>query len=316
MIFEWKNHYGELAVHNSTGWEHFKPNDDLMRFYVEDDHNYEPEPWEIFFNDWLLSDDPERINGILLDRWWHWDDPVERMSADYVLAQLAAARERMPLLRALFIGEVTDKKFDLSWIRQGNYGPFLAAYPQLESLVIRGGPGLSFGSLQHHQLKTLVIQANGLSAQVVRELAAADLPALEHLELWLGCAEHGGDSTIADLQPMLNGVGLPQLKTLALRNCDYADLLAQALANAPILERIKVLDLALGNLSDVGAEALFASPAIRKLDMLVLHHHYLSDAMLDCWASIELAVEVSYQQFVPDDDEEEAYPIAISGYLA
>ncbi|MFD3165247.1 STM4015 family protein [Herpetosiphon sp. NSE202] len=312
MIFEWKNYYGELAVHNSTGWQHFKPNDNLMRFYVEDD---DPEPWEIFFNDWLLSDEPASVTGLVLDRWWTWNDPVEHMSANYVLAQLATVSERMPLLRALFIGEVTDKKFDLSWIRQGNYGPVLAAYPRLESLVIRGGPGLSFGSLQHQQLKTLVIQSNGLSAQVVRELATADLPALEHLELWLGCAEHGGDSTIADLQPILHGVGLPQLTTLALRNCDYADLLAQALANAPILERIKMLDLALGNLSDVGAEALFASPAIRKLDTLVLHHHYMSDAMLDCWASIELAVEVSYQQFVPDDDEE-AYPIAISGYLA
>ncbi|GAA5527112.1 hypothetical protein Hgul01_00894 [Herpetosiphon gulosus] len=46
MIFEWKNHYGELAVNNASGWEHFRSDDYLMRFYVEDD---DPDPWEIFF---------------------------------------------------------------------------------------------------------------------------------------------------------------------------------------------------------------------------------------------------------------------------
>ncbi len=151
---------------------------------------------------------------------------------------------------------------------------------------------------------------------MVRELAAANLPALEHLELWLGCQQYGGDSTVDDLQPMLNGAGFPSLKTLALRNCDYADDLAQALTNASILERITILDLSLGNLSDVGAEALFASPAIRKLDTLVLHHHYLSADMLDCWSAIELAVEVSYQQFVGDHAGDKARSIAVSEYLA
>lgn len=313
MIFEWKNSYGELVVHDASGWEHFRANDYLMRFYVEDD---DPDPWEIFFNHWLTGDDPVYTTGIVLDRWWHWDDPAERVSADYVLAKLANARERLPLLRALFIGNVTDKKWELACITQGNYGPVLAAYPQLESLVIRGGAGLSFGAVQHQQLKTLVIQTTGLSAQAVHEIAAADLPALEHLELWLGCAYHGGDSTVADLQPILNGTSLPNLTTLALRNCEYADELAQALADAPILERIKILDLSLGNLSDVGAEALFASPAIRKLDMLVLHHHYLSDDMLDCWAAIELAVEISVQQFAGDNEDEVQLEIAISDYLA
>ena len=310
------NHYDELAVSNSDGWEHFRPDDYLMRFYVEDD---DPDPWHIFFNDWLTGEDPAYTTGIVLDRWWHWDDPAEQMRADYVLAHIANARERLPLLRALFIGNVTDKKWNISWITQGNYAPILAAYPQLESLVIRGGAGLSFGAVQHQQLKTLVVQTTGLPAQAVRELAAADLPALEHLELWLGCAYHGGDSTVADLQPILNGTGLPNLTTLALRNCEYADDLAQALAHAPILERIKVLDLSLGNLSDVGAEALFVSPAIRKLNMLVLHYHYLSDAMLNCWSAIELAVEVSCQQAVedPEDDEdEEPREIAIREYLA
>ncbi|WP_110513607.1 STM4015 family protein [Herpetosiphon llansteffanensis] len=315
MIFEWKNHYAELAVSNSTGWEYFKPNDHLMRFYVEDDHDYEPEPWEIFFNDWLASDEPAQITGIVLDRWWTWNDPVERMSADYVLAQLDKARERLPLLRALFVGHITERKWALSSITQGNYAPVLAAYPQLESLVIRGGTDLSFGLIQHQQLKTLVIQTTGLPAKVVRELAAADLPALEHLELWLGSHEAGGNSTVADLHPILNGERFPALKNLCLRNCDYADALAQALATAPMLERINMLDLSLGNLSDIGAEALFASPAIRKLDLLVLHHHYLSDDMLDCWSSIELAVEASCQQFVGDHAGNRARAIAVSEYL-
>ncbi len=94
-----------------------------------------------------------------------------------------------------------------------------------------------------------------------------------------------------------------------MRDCEYVDELAQALVNAPILERIASLDLSLGNLSDVGAEVLFASEAIRSLLFLDLHHHYMSNEMLECWDTIGLWSDVSEQQ-VPQEHEGEEYRYA------
>ncbi len=44
-------------------------------------------------------------------------------------------------------------------------------------------------------LVALTIESGGLPAAVVREVASAHLPALEHLELWLGEENYGGDAT-------------------------------------------------------------------------------------------------------------------------
>ena len=62
-----------------------------------------------------------------------------------------------------------------------------------------------------------------------------------------------------------------------MRDCEWADDLAVALVDAPILARIKVLDLSLGNLGDRGALALAAAPVAAGLESIDIHHHYVSD---------------------------------------
>ena len=66
-----------------------------------------------------------------------------------------------------------------------------------------------------------------------------------------------------------------------MRNCDFADALAAALAEAPILRRIDTLDLSLGTLGDEGALALIRGGSLGGLKRLDIHHHYVTDEVLD-----------------------------------
>ena len=198
-----------------------------------------------------------------------------------IVAALAGAAARLPKLRALFLGDIISEECEISWINQSDVAPLLEAYPDLEHFRVRGGTGLAFSSKGHPALRTLEIEAGGLPAEVVRSVAAADLPRLERLELWLGTDDYGGDSSPDDLAPILSGAAFPALSHLGLRNCDYADALAAALAEASILRRLETLDLSLGTLGDEGALALIRGGSIGTLKRLDIHHHYVTDEVLD-----------------------------------
>jgi hypothetical protein len=107
-----------------------------------------------------------------------------------------AARDHLPNLTAIFLGDIIIEENEISWINQSDVSPLFTAYPALEHFRVRGGNGLIVGSIRHERLKSLIIESGGLPAQVVRDVAAATLPALEHLELWLGTEEYGGDAPI------------------------------------------------------------------------------------------------------------------------
>jgi hypothetical protein len=209
-----------------------------------------------------------------------WNQAQEGDTAERVIENLVSTRDRLPPLKALFIGDITYEENEISWIEQTDVSPLFTAFPLLEVLGVRGGNGLSLGRPSHPRLKTLIVETGGLPGHVVREVCAADLPALEHLELWLGAENYGGDATLDDLAPILSGRLFPRLTTLALRDCEWADDLAVALVDAPILARIKTLDLSLGNLGDRGALALAAAPAAAGLESIDIHHHYVTDEAL------------------------------------
>jgi hypothetical protein len=129
-------------------------------------------------------------------------------------------------------------------------------------------------------LKSLIIETGGLEPKIVKEVLALKLPALEHLELWLGTSGYGGDTTVEDLEPLLSGGLFPKLRKLGLRDSEIADDIAGVLSKSPLVERLSELDLSLGTLSDVGAQALLACPALKKLSTLDLHHHYCTQDMM------------------------------------
>ena len=214
-----------------------------------------------------------QIKALVIGEWGESYDttaPIER---------LAAAADRLTGLRALFVGEMTYEEQEISWIQQGDITPLLQAYPALEVLRIRGAEGLAITPVRHESLVELAFESGGLPADVVTAVGECDLPALRHLELWLGTDNYGGDATAEDLATILTGARLPSLTYLGLRDSEIADQVAAALAGAPVVARLETLDLSLGALSDVGAAALLAGQPLIHLSRLDINHHFLTEAM-------------------------------------
>ncbi|CAL9372553.1 hypothetical protein SUDANB145_00901 [Streptomyces sp. enrichment culture] len=221
---------------------------------------------------------------------------------------IGALNDRLTSLEALFLGDVEMEESEVSWIEQSDLGPVLRAYPGLRELGVRGSNGLEFPALRHEGLRTLRFEAGGLPAEVVRGVAASDLPNLDCLELWLGVEDYGCDVTVADLRPLLDGDRLPALRHLGLQNSLFQDEIAAAVAQAPVVARLDSLRLSMGSLGDEGAEALLRGQPLTRLRYLDLHHHYLSDAMmLRVWDALEPAgvrVDLSGRQEEDDWDGE------------
>ncbi|MEU6864300.1 STM4015 family protein [Streptomyces sp. NPDC046876] len=233
------------------------------------------ESWTELFSRFTAAVDTARVRAIVVGA---WEDAYEVGSED-VIAAVVGARASLPALRALFLGDMESEECEISWINQGDVGPLLDAFPELEEFGVRGGTGLVVPAFTHPRLRVLVVETGGLPAQVVRNIAASDLPALERLDLWLGTDQYGGDSTLADVTPVLDGGRLPSLRHLGLRNSDFQDEIAAAMASATVVARLETLDLSMGVLTDEGAAALLGGQSLTHLKKLDLSHNYLGDAL-------------------------------------
>lgn len=159
-----------------------------------------------------------------------WD--LEGDDSSPTVEALLAAKDTLKGLEALMFGDVTYEESEISWLEQTDLGPLINAFPNLVHFQCRGGNSLELNNVKHHGLKTLIIETGGLSRSVISDVVKADLPALEHLELWLGTDDYGFDGSIHDLRPFLEGAKWPNLKTLGLRNSVIADKIAFALSVA------------------------------------------------------------------------------------
>lgn len=272
--------------------------DRLYRLRVDYDEATQGIHWTDMFDRFLAAPNSGATAGIVIGT---WDTMTEGESSARVVEAIASAYERLPNLRAIFLGDIISEENEISWITQSDVSPLFEAYPQLEHFCVRGGQDLSLGTLHHDRLKTLVVQTGGLSREVVGEVASANLPALEHLELWFGSENYGGDATVEDITPLLDGTRFPRLVYLGLRDSEIADAIAAAVVQSPLLERVRVLDLSLGTLGDTGAAALLAGPAVARLEKLDIHHHYCSQEMVDRLQALGITVDAS------DPQEEEEY---------
>ncbi|WP_026341342.1 STM4015 family protein [Actinomadura atramentaria] len=247
--------------------------------------------------------DTARVTALVLGYWengdWDGEDPADL---------LIAVADRFPNLTSLFLNDVVFEEQEISWIKLGDVTPLISAFPGLERFDVRGSDGLRVTPFTSDRLRTLRFESGGLPRRVVADVLACELPALEHLDLWLGVDEYGGDVTPPDLAPLLNGERFPALRHLGLEDSEIADELAAALTGAPVVARLESLSLALGALTDDGAEALLAGQLLTHLRELDLHHHFLTDAMMDrVRAALPgVAVDLDDQQ-EPDDDGEETY---------
>jgi sulfur carrier protein ThiS len=219
---------------------------------------------------------------------------------------LVNARERLPNLKALFFGDLTYSDREISWINLSDLTGLLAAFPPLEHFRSRGGNNLVVKELEHRNLKSLTFEASNLPREVVVAVGGSTLPALEHLELWLGTDEYGANTRPEDLAGILEGGLAPSLRYLGLRNSDISDDVAVAVAGSPLLKKVRVLDLSLGTLGDRGAQALLAAPALAKLEKLDIHHHYVSPDVVARLLALGIQVDASGAEEVEDPDEPEA----------
>ncbi|QDY79975.1 STM4015 family protein [Streptomyces qinzhouensis] len=232
-------------------------------------------PWEDEFARFLTLVDTTEVRAFIVGVW----PEAYESSPESIVKALVDAADRFPALRSLYFGDISGEECEISWINQGAVSPLLEAFPQLEEFGVRGGQDLELKPVRHERLRSLSVETGGLDAEVVRDIAASDFPALEILDLWLGTSEYGATASLEDLEPFLTGVRLPKLRHLALHNSDMQDRIAGAVASAPVVARLEVLDLSMGTLSDEGAQALLEGQPLTHLKKLDLSHHYLTEAM-------------------------------------
>lgn len=277
-----------------------------------------PELWRRFTE----SVDTERVRALVIGPWWTGEYADLRPVLELILADAA----RFPALRALFLADVISEECELSWLVMTDITPVIEAFPRLEELGVRGcGDTYRDGDLRlrpvsHDRLRVLRFESGGLPGAVVRAVAASELPALETLDLWLGVEEYGGDATIADLAPVLDGGRFPRLRRLGLQNSEIQDEIAGAVASAPVVAGLESLALSMGVLTDAGAEALLAGQPLTHLKELDLRHHFVSelwagrieDALGPHGVRVELEPAEEYGDGTDEDDEDEWRYVAVS----
>lgn len=247
----------------------------------------------------LESDAAAEATGIVIGQ-WGGEDPSDASPATLIEA-LVKHKAQLPKLNALYIGDIVQEENEMSWIGQADVSPLLKAFPGLELLRTRGAMNLSIAKANHKKLRALAIETGGLDVSIIRSICTGKLPELEHLELWLGTDQYGGNSSVKDLQQILSGKLFPKLKYLGLRNCDYVDDIAGVIVNSPIIERIETLDLSLGTLTDTGGEALLGLPTGGSLKKVNLHHHFMTAAVSKKLKALKLTVDVSGANDAEDD---------------
>jgi hypothetical protein len=238
---------------------------------------FEGPPFDDLFTAFLERVETAEVTHLIIGYWGaEYDD-----EAIDPVPLLAGAADRLPNLRALFLGDIVMEQSEISWIEQSDITPLFSAFPGLEHLGVRGGGGLALEPFRAPALRTLRFETGGLPAGVVRAVGAGELPVLEHLDLWLGTANYGGDATVDDLAPILGGERLPSLRHLGLEDSEIQDEVAAAVAGAPVVARLESLSLAMGALTDLGAESLLSGQPLTHLKRLDLHHHFLTDPVME-----------------------------------
>lgn len=264
------------------------------------------------FAAFLASDGVERVTGLITGSYSEeMYDESDSMAS--VIETVVSAAGQLPNLTGLFLGDMTFEEIEISWIWQSDISPVWSAFPRLRNLIVRGGQGLSLGDVVHDQLQSLTVQTGGLGQDVIAQIAAAKLPELKHLEVWLGEDNYGGDSTLDDVLPLMEAERFPELSYLGIKNSTYQDEIAAAVAQASILPQLETLDLSMGTLTDSGAEALLAQPdRFRSLKKLDVSHHFLSNEMMERLQSLPCQVDISDQQDADVDGDEIYRYIAVS----
>jgi hypothetical protein len=248
------------------------------------------------FGIFLDSVDTTRVRALIVGLWHSEDDMSD--TTDRVIDLLVENAARFPAVESLFLGDVSRDQCEVSWLHQADPGRLFTAFPRLREFGLRGTTNLSMEPLKHDALEELTLQGGGLPPAVVRAVAGSQLPALTGLDLYLGSPEYSGGAEPGDLEPILRGEAFPSLRHLGLRDAENADEIATAVAHAPVVAQLESLDLSLGAMTDAGAAALLSGQPLTHLKKLDLHHHFLSEEMMQrVWAALPgVAIDMDEQE--------------------
>lgn len=284
-----ENWFG-LPVEEASGDTEFQPSRAVYRFGYSYDVEESPlEHFQRYLESPAVSDTVAIIFGMA-------DESGGETGQDAFLDLLESGRARLPKLRGIFLGDITQEENEMSWIQQGDVSRVLRIFPELEELRSRGQDGLVFQSCRHLGLKRLVVETGGMPKAVLHGIAGSAFPELEHLELWLGTDEYGFDGSLTDVLPLLNPEIFPKLRHLALGNSEIQDEIAAAVADSAILNDLESLDLSLGIMTDEGAEKLLNSPRVKNLRKLNLHRNFISESVANRFRTLGIEVDVDGQE--------------------
>ncbi|MGO1072731.1 STM4015 family protein [Lysobacter sp. CA199] len=248
----------------------------------------------------LSQVDPATLEALIIGPWSEAHDEGPQGYLDTLIER----RAQLPALQALFVGDMTYEDCEISWIIQTSYNPLLAAFPQLQSLRVRGSSNLELQAFQHEALEELAIECGGLPSKIVDAIAGSTLPALNHLELWLGTDDYGFDGGLAPYQNLLGEIDPTRLRYLGLRDSQISDEVAAWVAQQPWLGSLRTLDLSLGTIGDAGAQALAESPHLGAIERIDLSHHYISPQWQEKLRALPCEVVLDDHE---DEDDGERY---------
>lgn len=243
------------------------------------------------------------LEEIIIGNWGEcWDDET---GCQRIIDMFCAHSGRFAKIRRIFIGDMDVEECEVSWIYQGNYAALWEALPLLEGLTIKGSQNLSLGTVAHERLKSLEIICGGLPVSVLSSIAAAKLPNLEKLNLYIGVDGYGFDGNQSHIEALLGEMNFPQLRYLGLNDSDIQDEIAELILNSRYAKQLETLDLSNGTLTDRGGSAILAAlPNMSRLTRLDLHYHYLSEEMMARLSALPLEVDVSNRQEADEDEDE------------
>ena len=183
-----------------------------------------------------------------------------------------------PTLRELRLDAFEPEDCELSWVPYGDLAFAWAKLPALELLKIRAGLGGNLGTLDLPALRTFIRETGGLPRADLESVLALVRPHLEHLELWIGTPDYGGEVTLDDLAPIFAARGLPALRHLGIVNSELSDTIIPALVASRVLPQLHSLDLSRGIAARTFTDHLVAhAPAFRHLASLDLSRNLLTD---------------------------------------
>jgi uncharacterized protein (TIGR02996 family) len=151
-----------------------------------------------------------------------------------------------PQLRELRLDAYDANDSEISWVPYGDLAFAWPKLPALELLHVRAGGTGNLGTLDIPRLRTFIRETGGLSREDLRSICRLPHPALEHLELWTGTVNAGGEIAIEDLAPILDAQHFPALRHLGIVNSELSDLIIPALVASRVLPQLHSLDLSMG----------------------------------------------------------------------